>query len=98
MDFGVALADGVAVGSEEGRGGNTEQVVVLWRVGRPLEHVQHSGGDDEPAEHVDEGDEGGGGGQALDNVSRVVTPAHQQKAADGGDTCCNCYKILTIAI
>ena len=34
--------------------------------------------DDEPSKDVDEGDEGGAGGQALDRVGGVVAPTHQQ--------------------
>ena len=85
MDFRVALADGPAVRGQEGSRGDAEQVVVLWRIGGSLEHVKHSCGDDEASEHVDEGDEGCGGRQALDNVGRVVATSHQQKTADSGD-------------
>ena len=76
VDLLVAVGDGPAVGAEEGGAGEAVQVVVLGRVGRPLEHVEHPRGDDEAPEHVDERDEGGGGGHSLDGVGRVVAAAH----------------------
>ena len=41
VDLWVALADGPPIGGQEGGSRHSHQVVVLWGVGGPLEHVQH---------------------------------------------------------
>ena len=79
MDFWVALRNSIAIRSHKGCGGHAVQVVVLWGVSGPLEHVQHAAGDDKSAENVDEGDEGGGGSQALGGVGGVEPASHHQK-------------------
>ena len=79
MDFWVALRNSIAIRSHKGCGGHTIQVVVLWGVSGPLEHVQHAAGDDKSAENVDERDEGGGGRQALGGVGGVEPASHHQK-------------------
>ena len=79
MDFWVALGNSIAIRSHKGCSGHAVQVIVLWGVSGPLEHVQHAAGDDKSAENVDEGDEGGGGRQALGGVGGVEPASHHQK-------------------
>jgi hypothetical protein len=45
------------------------------------------GGNDEAAEDVDEGDEGGGSGEPLHRIGGMVAAAHQQQPAHSCDTC-----------
>ena len=79
MDFWVALRNSIAIRSHKGCGGHAVQVVVLWGVSGSLEHVQHTASDNKSAENVNEGDEGGGGRQALGGVGGVEPASHHQK-------------------
>ena len=79
MDFWVALRNSIAIRSHKGCSGHAVQVVVLWGVSGPLEHVQHAASDNKSAENVNEGDEGGGGRQALGGVGGVEPASHHQK-------------------
>jgi hypothetical protein len=54
------------------------------------------GGNDEAAEYVDEGDEGGGSGEPLHRIGGMVAAPHQQKPAHSCDTCNTTYLVLNI--
>ena len=76
------LAD--RVGRQHRAGGDGVEVVVLWRVGVPLEHVQHALRDREPAPDVDRRREHGRAGQRLRGRARQQAAAGQHDATDRG--------------
>ena len=84
-DVRVVVDHAVAVRSQRSERWYSVQVVELGRIGRSLEHVQHSLGDYEPASDVDRGDERSGRGKPLRGCQRQNAAAHQQKTARSGD-------------